>query len=93
MPCTLYLFILSALTKVIGTDFVGLVSAHEEPNVPRHLVTEQLHLTDSSLLPLRGVILASKAKQFGTPTCEERLVWELTWRETMSMPQKKTSGN
>ena len=52
-----------ALTEVVSTDLVCLVSSHEQPHVPIVLVLHQFYVSCTSLLPLWGVSHGIKAKE------------------------------
>lgn len=52
-----------ALTEVVSTDLVCLVSSHEQPHVPILLVLHQFYVSCTSLLPLWGVSHGIKAKE------------------------------
>ena len=55
------------LTVVVGTDFQGPVSPHQEADGALLFVSQQLDVARASLLPLWGLVLRRKAVQLGSP--------------------------
>ena len=55
-----------SLTIVVRADLMGLVSSHNQPNLLRFLVLQQLDITSTTFLPLAGV--AIKLEKLCSPT-------------------------
>ena len=52
---------------MVGTDLVSFVSSHEQSDIASGLVSEELDLSSTTLLPLWRVCLGIKAEQLGSP--------------------------
>lgn len=56
-----------SLTEVVSTEFVRLVSSHEETYVLTVLMLHKLHVSHTSFLPLGIVRAEVKPEQLGSP--------------------------